>query len=217
MQAYSCKNLKIYAPIKEKLNELAIMYSSVISTQYRDSRFQKNTLFRKTKNKKVIKHIDLGFNYCVLEQDILNRSCQEIFDKYLKFYAEEVGKYIDRLMDDMTDNKKLYFLKPIYEEPFINDVSNIRGFVPVRVIYGTVFGNNEHFLQTKIECQILTNRRNKMSKPKLGSGGRFKVLTTKLKKEGKSDEAAKAIAASAGRKKYGNTKMSAMAAKGKKK
>lgn len=49
---------------------------------------------------------------------------------------------------------------------------------------------------------------------KLGGGGRFQKLTNKLKAQGKSTEAAKAIAASAGRKKYGATKMASMAAKG---
>lgn len=54
-------------------------------------------------------------------------------------------------------------------------------------------------------------------KAKLGSGGRFKALKEKLQKQGKSAESAKAIAASIGRAKYGNKKMSAMATKGRKK
>lgn len=54
-------------------------------------------------------------------------------------------------------------------------------------------------------------------KAKLGSGGRFKALKEKLQSQGKSAGAAKAIAASIGRAKYGNKKMSAMAAKGRKK
>lgn len=49
---------------------------------------------------------------------------------------------------------------------------------------------------------------------KLGGGGRFAKLTGKLEKEGKSAESAKAIAASIGAKKYGQAKMSSMAAKG---
>lgn len=53
-------------------------------------------------------------------------------------------------------------------------------------------------------------------KPRLGSGGRFKKLVSKLKKEGKSGDSADAIAASIGRKKYGNKKMSKMAAAGRK-
>jgi len=53
-------------------------------------------------------------------------------------------------------------------------------------------------------------------KSKLGSGERFKEFTKKLESEGKSEESAKAIAASAGRKKYGNAKMASMAAAGKK-
>lgn len=53
-------------------------------------------------------------------------------------------------------------------------------------------------------------------KPKLGTGARFKALTNKIEKSGKSPESAKAIAASIGRKKYGNKKMTAMAKAGKK-
>jgi hypothetical protein len=52
---------------------------------------------------------------------------------------------------------------------------------------------------------------------KLGGGGRFAKLTGKLESQGKSPEAAKAIAAAAGRKKYGATKMAKMAAAGRKK
>jgi len=55
-----------------------------------------------------------------------------------------------------------------------------------------------------------------MKKPKLGSGGRFKALEGKMEAEGKSEKSAKAIAASIGRKKYGNAKMSKMAAAGRK-
>lgn len=51
---------------------------------------------------------------------------------------------------------------------------------------------------------------------KLGGGGRFKKLTQKLEKSGKSKESAKAIAASIGRKKYGAKKMASMAKAGKK-
>ena len=49
---------------------------------------------------------------------------------------------------------------------------------------------------------------------KLGGGGRFKKLKNKLKKQGARNPAA--LAAHIGRKKYGKKKMSAMAAKGKK-
>ena len=51
---------------------------------------------------------------------------------------------------------------------------------------------------------------------KLGGGGRFAALKKKLEGQGKSAGSAAAIAASAGRKKYGNKKMSSMAAKGRK-
>jgi len=55
-----------------------------------------------------------------------------------------------------------------------------------------------------------------MKKPKLGSGKRFAALEGKMEKEGKSEKSAKAIAASIGRKKYGNAKMIKMATAGRK-
>ena len=50
---------------------------------------------------------------------------------------------------------------------------------------------------------------------KPGGGGRFQALTNKLESQGKSEGAAKAIAASAGRKKYGRKGMARMSARGK--
>lgn len=52
---------------------------------------------------------------------------------------------------------------------------------------------------------------------KPGGGGRFAAMVGKLKGKGKSEESAKAIAASIGRKKYGKSKFQAMAAAGKSK
>jgi hypothetical protein len=52
---------------------------------------------------------------------------------------------------------------------------------------------------------------------KPGGGGRFAAMVSGLKKEGKSEGSAKAIAASIGRKKYGKSKFQAMAAAGKSK
>ena len=53
----------------------------------------------------------------------------------------------------------------------------------------------------------------KKSKGKLGSGSRFKSLSSKIQKSGKSKKAADAIAASIGRKKYGKKKMAKLSAK----
>lgn len=50
-----------------------------------------------------------------------------------------------------------------------------------------------------------------------GGGGRFAKMVSGLKKKGKSEESAKAIAASIGRKKYGKSRFQEMAAAGKKK
>ena len=52
------------------------------------------------------------------------------------------------------------------------------------------------------------------AKAALGSGGRFKTLSSKLKAKGVKDP--DALAASIGRKKYGARKMAAMAAAGRK-
>lgn len=49
-----------------------------------------------------------------------------------------------------------------------------------------------------------------------GGGGRFAKMVAGLKKKGKSEDSAKAIAASIGRKKYGKSRFQQMAAKGKK-
>jgi hypothetical protein len=55
----------------------------------------------------------------------------------------------------------------------------------------------------------------KLPPPGPGSG-RFKALVQKLKKQGKSEESAKKIAAAIGRKKYGAKKMAQWAAEGRK-
>lgn len=52
-------------------------------------------------------------------------------------------------------------------------------------------------------------------KAKLGSGGRFAAVEASARAGGARDPAA--VAAAAGRKKYGNAKMARMAAKGRKK
>ena len=49
---------------------------------------------------------------------------------------------------------------------------------------------------------------------KLGDGSRFKSFVSKLKAKGESEHEAKAVAAMAGRKKYGAKRMTQMAVKG---
>jgi hypothetical protein len=51
---------------------------------------------------------------------------------------------------------------------------------------------------------------------KPGGGGRFQKLEGQLEREGKSASSAKAIAASIGRKKYGNKRMARWSARGRK-
>jgi len=57
-------------------------------------------------------------------------------------------------------------------------------------------------------------RAHSMKMPKLGSGGRFKLLNRKLEKQGARNP--KALAAWIGMEKYGKKKMQSMALKGKK-
>ena len=61
--------------------------------------------------------------------------------------------------------------------------------------------------------QVMKSPKKKRN-PRLGSGAKFKALTTKLKKRGAKNP--KALAAFIGRKKYGKKKMTAMAKKGRK-
>ena len=52
--------------------------------------------------------------------------------------------------------------------------------------------------------------------PKLGSGERFKKLQSSIEKEGRSAKDAGAIAASIGRKKFGNKRFAQLSAMGRK-
>lgn len=51
---------------------------------------------------------------------------------------------------------------------------------------------------------------------RLGGGGKFAKMVDAIKRTGKSEKAAKAIASAAGRAKYGKEKFQKMAAKGRK-
>ena len=69
--------------------------------------------------------------------------------------------------------------------------------------------------RSSVRQQIMkAPKKKRKSKSKLGSGARFKKLTSKLKKRGAKDP--KALAAWIGRKKYGKKKMASMAKKGRK-
>tara|TARA_Y100000310_G_scaffold326021_1_gene390357 strand:- start:332 stop:556 length:225 start_codon:yes stop_codon:yes gene_type:complete len=68
--------------------------------------------------------------------------------------------------------------------------------------------------RASIRQQVMKAPKKKKRKPKLGTGKRFKALTTKLSKKGAKNP--KALAAWIGRKKYGKKKMAKMSAKGRK-
>ena len=70
--------------------------------------------------------------------------------------------------------------------------------------------------RSSVSKQVTTPPAKKKKKAKLGSGKRFKDVSKAIQKSGKSKEAADAIAASIGRKKYGKKKFAALSAKGRK-
>ena len=71
--------------------------------------------------------------------------------------------------------------------------------------------------RSSVSKQVTTPpSKKKKKKAKLGSGKRFKDVSKAIQKSGKSKEAADAIAASIGRKKYGKKKFAALSAKGRK-
>ncbi len=72
--------------------------------------------------------------------------------------------------------------------------------------------------RSSVSKQVTTPpSKKKKKKAKLGSGKRFKDVSKSIQKSsGKSKEAADAIAASIGRKKYGKKKFAALSAKGRK-
>jgi len=65
--------------------------------------------------------------------------------------------------------------------------------------------------RASISQQIMKPGRKKKKKPKLGTGKRFKQLTSKLKKKGAKNP--KALAAWIGRKKYGPKKFAKLSRK----
>jgi hypothetical protein len=72
--------------------------------------------------------------------------------------------------------------------------------------------------QARFEGQGHVDKGGVVSKKSMkpGGGGRFDAFVSRLVSEGKSASSAKAIAASAGRKKYGSAQMAAWSAKGRK-
>ena len=84
-------------------------------------------------------------------------------------------------------------------------------------VNGNVNLNNIVMAKGCVKCGGATYKKGgSTKKPKLGSGERFKALSKKIQSGGKSKDAADAIAAAIGRKKYGNSKFQKMAATGKK-
>ena len=69
--------------------------------------------------------------------------------------------------------------------------------------------------RSSVKKQV-TKPSSKKKKAKLGTGKRFKDVSKAIQKTGKSKEAADAIAASIGRKKYGKKKFAKLASKGRK-
>ena len=113
-----------------------------------------------------------------------------------------------------ANQKKTGGKKMMYKKGGFPDLNNDNEITFGDVLKGRLKGSNpkEKMMGGKMEYK---KGGKKTMEP--GGGGRFAKMVSGLKKEGKSEDSAKAIAASAGRKKYGNSKFQAMAAAGKKK
>ena len=108
--------------------------------------------------------------------------------------TREIQKSLKLYLRSLLDKQRLYNKK--------------RGGQVVESIY-------KNGCRASVRQQIMKpGKKKKKKKPKLGTGKRFKNLSSKLKKKGAKNP--KALAAWIGRKKFGKKKMSAMAAKGKK-
>ena len=104
-----------------------------------------------------------------------------------------------------------------YDEQSGTTTSNAIGYASQKLDKSTRQANRAKEIKAKADAMKKggfpdLNKGGKSMEP--GGGGRFAAMVGKLKKEGKSEDSAKAIAASAGRKKYGKSKFQEMAAKG---
>jgi len=177
-----------------------------------------------------------------LSADAMIDSGIDTLDKLYKYFADEDAReefkaslhrgidddddFSDRLSDEdysyYAKAKEMEELQPSAEEEEYERLPKRMGMGRGASLDETYIDNMKEGLEEAIRSivrEVLAEKKAKTYKGKsmrLGGGGRFAKFVDSLKKSGKSEEQARAIAYKAGVKKYGKGKMSKMAAAGKK-
>jgi len=141
--------------------------------------------------------------------------------------VNQLKKIINQIINEqVTGDKEGYFDGSFYSEE--DDDLNTRPHNGGNDVISDDDPNNPNYwnpgllghLRESIKLTIIESleeaKKYKGKSMRKGGGGRFAKLVDKLKSSGKSEESAKAIAASVGRKKYGTKEMARMAKAGKK-
>lgn len=177
-----------------------------------------------------------------LSADAMIDSGIDTLDKLHKYFADEDTReefkaslhrgidddddFSDRLSDEdysyYAKAKEMEELQPSAEEEEYERLPKRMGMGRGASLDETYIDNMKEGLEEAIRSivrEVLAEKKAKTYKGKsmrLGGGGRFAKFVDSLKKSGKSEEQARAIAYKAGVKKYGKGKMAKMAAAGKK-
>jgi len=146
-------------------------------------------------------------------------------DMKMKMKYEKGGKKSTAKKSFMEDSKEIKFGAPSKDKKMMGgkmmykkggstfpDLTGDGEITKADILKGRGVNQNKKMMGGKMEYK---KGGKKTMEP--GGGGRFAKMVNKMKGEGKSEESAKAIAASVGRKKYGKSKFQEMAAAGKKK
>jgi len=173
--------------------------------------------------------------YLLLDPDYMINAGIDTEEKLDQYFADEDEREaykasLHRGFDDdydfsdmLSDNEPLPSVEP--KEPEASAEEEELERMPKRMGMGRGAGLEETYIDNMKEAiralvrEVLLEKKAKTYKGKsmrLGGGGRFAKFVDSLKKSGKSEEQARAIAYKAGVKKYGKEKMKKMAAAGKK-
>lgn len=152
-----------------------------------------------------------------IDDDIYNIEVDKCFNKCLRKLVEHHIDHQEKILEAYPSEYFVEFI-PLPEcAPYLSyTTTDLKTDVSLRLAAKSSYSVNKHylFLESSFNIYFKPEKTTMAKSMKLGGGGRFQKLTNKLQAQGKSAGAAKAIAASAGRKKYGAPKMAKMAATG---
>ncbi len=132
---------------------------------------------------------------------------QQVTEKANRERARNLVK--EKTKEKINDWRVSSGVEGILSDPFANSNDPMS--------YGPVTFDYDYDMRKAAEEALGKKKKGGAKSMEPGGGGRFAALVGKLKSKGKSEESAKAIAASVGRKKYGKSRFQEMAAAGKKK